>query len=343
MRLSWNDKLTIEKMLKQKYKAPAIARRIGCSDQAIYDEIKRGKVTIRDSELREIEVYSPEASMARHEERVRHNREQPLKIGHDHALARWLVDMIGEQGYSPSAACALLGKTPETTFSTTICRQTVYKYIDKGYLWPLTNKKLRYKGSRKRTYNRVKRAARVSRGESIERRPEHINHREEPGHWEMDCVEGAKGTKRTALVLTERVTRYEIVIPMRDHTAASVVDALDHLERKYTPERFKRLFLSVTVDNGHEFMDCDGMERSAFTGEARTKMYYCHPRCPGERGSNEKQNQLIRWFFPKGTDFTHITSKKFQQATDWINNYPRLLLDWHTSSELFSVFEQSVA
>lgn len=343
MRLSWNDKLTIEKMLKQKYKAPAIARRIGCSDQAIYDEIKRGQVTVRDTELREITVYSPETSVARHEERVRRNREQPLKIGHDHALARWLVEMIGDKGYSPSAACSMLGKAPETTFSTTLCRQTVYKYIDKGYLWPLTNKKLRYKGNKKRTYNRVKKAARASRGESIERRPDHINRREEPGHWEMDCVEGAKGTKRTALVFTERVTRYEIVVPMRDHTAASVVDALDRLEQKYTPERFKRLFLSITVDNGHEFMDCAGMERSAFTGEARTKLYYCHPRCPGERGSNEKQNQLIRWFFPKGTDFTHVPNRKIQQATDWINNYPRLLLDWHTSSELFSVFEQSVA
>ncbi len=343
MRLSWNDKLTIEKMLKQKDKAPAIARRIGCSTQAIYDEIKRGQVTIRDSELREITVYSPETSVARHEERVQHNREQPLKIGKDHALANWLVDMIGSQGYSPSAACALLGKTPETTFSCTLCRQTVYKYIDKGYLWPLTNKKLRYKGKKKRTYNRVKRASRASRGESIERRPEHINRREEPGHWEMDCVEGKKGTDRTALVLTERVTRYEIVIPMRDHTAASVVDALDRLEKKYTPRRFRQLFLSITVDNGHEFMDCEGMEMSPYTGKPRTKMYYCHPRSPGERGSNEKQNQLIRWFFPKGTDFTTIQNRKIQQATDWINNYPRLLLGWHTSGELFSVFEKSVA
>ncbi len=343
MRLSWNDKLTIEKMLKQKYKAPAIARRIGCSTQAIYDEIKRGQVTIRDSELREITVYSPETSVARHEERVRHNREQPLKIGKDHALASWLVDMIGSKGYSPSAACALLGKTPETTFSCTLCRQTVYKYIDKGYLWPLTNKKLRYKGKKKRTYNRVKRASRASRGESIERRPEHINRREEPGHWEMDCVEGKKGTDRTALVLTERVTRYEIVIPMRDHTAASVVDALDRLEKKYTPRRFRQLFLSITVDNGHEFMDCEGMEMSPYTGKPRTKMYYCHPRSPGERGSNEKQNQLIRWFFPKGTDFTTVQNRKIQQATDWINNYPRLLLGWHTSGELFSVFEKSVA
>jgi IS30 family transposase len=72
-------------------------------------------------------------------------------------------------------------------------------------------------------------------------------------------------------------------------------------------------------------------------------MYYCHPRSPGERGSNEKQNQLIRWFFPKGTDFTTIQNRKIQQATDWINNYPRLLLGWHTSGELFSVFEKSVA
>ena len=77
--------------------------------------------------------------------------------------------------------------------------------------------------------------------------------------------------------------------------------------------------------------------------ELRTKIYYCHPRYPGERGSNEKQNQIIRWFYPKGTDFTHITNSHVQKTIDWINNYPRLLLDWHTSNDLFSVFLASVA
>ena len=68
--------------------------------------------------------------MAYHEKRVK-NMEKPLKIGKDHKLAKWLVDTISA-GYSPAAACALLGKTPETTFSCTLCRQTVYKYIENG-------------------------------------------------------------------------------------------------------------------------------------------------------------------------------------------------------------------
>lgn len=340
-RLTWNDKLTIEKMLKQGYKAPAIARKLGVHHSTIYDEIKRGRVETLDSELRSKTVYAPEISEVRHNEKKR-NYEKPLKIGHDHALARWLVDMIGTQGYSPSAACSLLGKSPETTFSCTLTRQTVYKYIENGDLWPLTNDNLRYKGEKKRSYKKVKRASRAAAGESIEKRPEHINNREEPGHWEMDSVEGKKKTKRCLNGMTERVTRQEIGTVLRDKTAASVVDMLDRMEMKLGTDLFREMFKSITVDNGNEFSDCEGMERSFLRpGEKRTKIYYCHPRYPGERGSNEKQNQMIRWFFPKGTDFTHVTNAKVQKAIDWINNYPRQLLGWHCSNDLFSVFKAS--
>lgn len=342
-RLTWNDKLTIEKMLKQGCKAPAIARYIGVSDQAIYDEIKRGRVEVLDSELRTKIVYAPEMSAARHEQRKK-NMEKPLKIGKDRELATWLVKMIGDEGYSPSAACSLLGKTPETTFTCTLCRQTVYKYIEKGYLWPLTNKDLRYKSDKKREYHHVEKAARPCKGTSIEKRPEHINNREEPGHWEMDSVEGKQGTKRCLNGMTERVTRNEIAHVLRDQTCASTVEMLDRMEAEMGLDRFREVFKSITVDNGHEFQDCAGMERSFLhPGEKRTTIYYCHPRYPGERGSNEKQNQIIRWFYPKGTDFTHITNSHVQKTIDWINNYPRLLLDWHTSNDLFSVFLASVA
>ena len=341
-RLTWNDKLTIEKMLKQGYKAPAIARKLGVHHSTIYDEIKRGQVEILDSELRPVTVYAPEMSEAKKEE-SRKNREKPLKIGNDHALAEWLVDMIGNKGYSPSAACALLGKTPETTFSVTLTRQTLYRYIENGYLWPLTNKDLRYKGNRKRPYKKVKRASRASAGTSIEKRPEHINNREEPGHWEMDSVEGKKGTKAALCVITGRVTRDEIIRKMHDDTAASVVGVLDQLERRMGTAMFRQVFKSITVDNGSEFADCKGMERSCLLpGEKRTHVYYCHPRSPGERGSNEKQNQLIRWFFPKGTDFRKVSQKEVRRVQDWINNYPRLILDWHTSAELFDAFLASL-
>lgn len=335
--LTWADKLTIEKLLKQGYSKPQIARFLGVHHSTIYDECRRGEVELIDSDLRPYKTYSPEMSEAKREESKK-NREQPLKIGYDHALASWLITMIGDEGYSPAAACSLLGKTEETTFSCTLCRQTVYKYIDNGYLWPLTNKNLRYKGSRKRRYHRVQRAKRAPAGTSIEQRPEYINSREEPGHWEMDTVEGKKGTKKCLNVMTERTTRKEIGVLLREQTAFNVVDMLDHFEMQLGTDRFRELFKSITVDNGHEFADAIGMERSCLCpGERRTTVYFCHPRYPGERGSNEKQNQMIRWFFAKGTDFTPVKQAEVNKVIDWINDYPRLLLDWHSSAELFRI------
>lgn len=338
--LTWNDRLTIEKMLRQGYSKPQIARYLGVHHSTIYDECKRGEVELIDSELHPYKAYSPEAGRDYHQ-RAKKNMEKPLKIGKDHALANWLVEMISS-GYSPSAACSMLGKTPETTFSCTLCRQTVYKYIDKGDLWPLTNKSLRYKGKRKRKYNHV-RAAKAPRGDSIERRPEFIMDRQEPGHWEMDSVVSGKGGKSALLVFTERVTRYEIALRVPDHTAASVVSALDRLERRVGTRKFREVFKTITVDNGTEFSNCWGMERSwRCHWKKRTQIYYCHPYSSWERGSNEKQNQMIRWHFPKGTNFGRVSQVSVDRAIDWLNNYPRKILGWHTSAELFGVFLASL-
>lgn len=338
--LTWSDRLTIEKMLRQGYGKKEIARYIGVHFSTVYRECQRGAVELERSDLTRYTTYSPEVGTAYHAARIK-NMEKPLKIGKDHALAQWLISMISE-GYSPAAACSLLGKTPETTFSCTLCRHTVYKYIEMGILWPLTNKKLRYKSKRKRRYRRVRKASRAPKGDSIELRPEHINSRQEPGHWEMDCVEGCRKSRKTLLVLTERVTRKEIAFLMHDQTAASVVCALDRLERYYGSTQFSEIFKSITVDNGSEFMDCSGMEDSCIHDGKRTHLYYCHPYCPSERGSNEKQNQLIRWFFPKGTNFDLVTNSQLQKVIHWINHYPRQLLSWHSSQELFDDFLKNI-
>lgn len=85
------------------------------------------------------------------------------------------------------------------------------------------------------------------------------------------------------------------------------------------------------------------MERSWRTHwKHRTHIYYCHPYSSYERGSNEKQNQMIRWHFLKGTNFSRVSQACIDKATDWLNNYPRKILDWHTSSELFNVFLASL-
>lgn len=201
----------------------------------------------------------------------------------------------------------------------------------------LTNKKLPVKGKRKRPYHKVKKQqARASRGESIENRPEEINSREELGHWEMDCVEGKKKTKKTLLVLTERKSRAEIVILMKDQTAKSVVKALDRLERKFG-KLFYKMFKSITVDNGSEFADCEGMERAKYRKGKRTRVYYCHPYSSYERGSNENQNRMIRRKYPKGTDFTNVKQADIERLNEWINDYPRRILGYATAAEVFQM------
>lgn len=122
---------------------------------------------------------------------------------------------------------------------------------------------------------------------------------------------------------------------MKDKTAASVVKALDAIEREFGTSLFHRIFRTITVDNGAEFSDVAGMEKSIKTKRKRTQIYYCHPYSYFERGSNENQNRLIRRFYPKGCHFKTVTKEEIQALEDWMNNYPRGILNWKTPAELF--------
>ena len=151
----------------------------------------------------------------------------------------------------------------------------------------------------------------------------------------MDTVTGkAKGKGQVLLVLTERSTRQEIIMKLRHKTTAEVVHALNRLERRYG-RRFPLLFKSITVDNGAEFMDCAGMEKSYRSKAQRTKIYYCHPYSAWERGSNENANAMIRRFIPKGTPIENYSEQDIQRIQDWMNRYPRKILDYKCSDDLF--------
>ena len=335
--LSWTDRLKIETMLKDKRHKQEIADEIGVHLKTIYNEIKRGRYIHTNSDLTEEERYSPEMAEAAYREHLA-AKGPDLKIGNDHELAQHIEKKIAEDGYSPAA---VLGEIKEQglEFKTSICESTLYSYIDKGVFLTVTNKNLPVKGQKKRPYNKVKRAKRPPAGTSIENRPKEIDDRAVVGDWEMDCVEGKKKTKKTLLVLTERKSRRELIRPMRDQTARSVVRVLDSLEREYGAN-FSKIFRTITVDNGSEFADCAGMEKSCRRKGNRTKIYYCHPYSSYERGSNENVNRMIRRWFPKGTDFRKVTAKAIQKVEDWINNYPREILGFRTAE---AVFQEGVA
>lgn len=335
--LTWQDRLKIEQGLKEGLKPCKIADRLHVHNTTIYRELQRGTYTHLNSDWTTEERYSPDIAQKRYEEHLK-AKGGKLKIGNDHKLAAFIETKIADEKFSPAAVVAEI-KRLGLDFQVNVSEKTIYNYIDKGVFLRLRRKHLPEKGKRKRKYEKVestkRKAARAPRGESIERRPEDVASRSTFGHWEMDCVEGKKRTKETLLVLSERLTRQEIIVKMPDKTAASVVTVLNRLERKFG-RRFKKIFKSITVDNGSEFSDCSGMERSIFSSRKRTAVYYCHPYSAYERGTNENINKMIRRFLPKGTDFRKITAAYIQRIEAWINNYPREILGFASSNDLFS-------
>lgn len=115
-----------------------------------------------------------------------------------------------------------------------------------------------------------------------------------------------------------------------------VVKTLDRIERKMGTPTFRKIFKTITVDNGCEFMDCKGMERSKRTQGKRTKIYYCHPYSSWERGSNENQNRLVRRHVPKGVDFDNKTQGNIVYIENWINTYPRRLFGYRSAEDLYN-------
>lgn len=128
---------------------------------------------------------------------------------------------------------------------------------------------------------------------------------------------------------------------MDSQSSRNVVRFLNKLEKKYG-KNFKNIFKSITVDNGSEFSDCKGMEKSIFNGQ-RTKVYYCHPYSSWERGSNERMNREIRRLIPKGTNIGKISTKEIAHVQNWVNSYPREIFGYATSEELFQYELQLVA
>ena len=130
--------------------------------------------------------------------------------------------------------------------------------------------------------------------------------------------------------------RYLTCLLDRGHiTAQAVVDTLDALEKELG-DNFYKLFKTITVDNGSEFADCAGMERSCiYPGMKRTKVYYCHPYSSYERGSNENGNRMIRRKIPKGESINKYSSEYIQEVQDWVNEYPRRMFGYRSSNDLY--------
>ena len=332
--LKWDDRIRIDTLRKAGKNQSEIAKLIGVNRSTVSRELKRGKYIHTLSSLEEEIRYSPEMAQQKRDESDK-NRGTQLKIGKDHEYANYLEKRMLE-GLSPAAVLGELEETGKAEeFNTKICTTTLYSYIDKEVFLNVTNKDLTVKCNKKHHKKKVIRRKRDAAGTSIEKRPEEAEDRENFGNWEMDSVVGPQGkSSATMLTMTERKTRNEIVVKLPNHTAGAVVDALDNLERKWG-DIFPLVFRTITVDNGVEFSFSELLERSVIGEGKRTQLYYCHPYCSSERGTNENHNRMIRRKIPKGVNFDNKPSEEIEAIAEWMNNYPRKILKWSTPAKEF--------
>lgn len=331
--LSKTDRYKIEALLNRGHSKREIADELHVHISTIYREIKRARWQYLDGDTWIVEDrYNPDGAEKRYRENLA-AKGAPLKIGRDFELAEYLERKVLEEDRSPAAALADI-KLEGRTFKTSICTSTFYSYITKGVFLSMTNENLPEKQKRKRKYRKVQTAKRAPRGNSIEKRPDEVAERRTFGHWEMDTVYSAKEGSCALLVLTERMTRKEIIEKMADRTANSTVRAMNRIERRFGA-LFPKVFRTITVDNGGEFSDVERLEKSVLRKGERTKLYFCHPYSSYERGSNECLNKMIRRKYPKKTDFGKITTAAIKEAETWMNNYPREVLGWKTAEICF--------
>ena len=328
--LKYEEREKIEILIRAGHGTKEIANLIGCSERTIRREKQRGKVELLNSDLTTRTEYSPDAAQRQYDIKA-HNKGRTLKIGNDHALVAYIESRIRDDKYSPYAALQK-ARNERIRFKSMICLRTLYNYIDMGLFLHISNKDLPREGKGKRhKYHKINRRAYNNRtGKLINERDESILDRTDFGHWELDTVVGRNRTRTVLLVLTERKTRYEKIFKLENKTEGAVVRVLDELEQKLGTRRFKKVFKTITCDNGCENLDYESMERSIKRGQ-RTTVFYTHPYSAWERGSNENANKLIRRFVPKGTDIGQYKKSDIKRIEHWMNSYPRKILNGKTA------------
>lgn len=159
---------------------------------------------------------------------------------------------------------------------------------------------------------------------SIRERPASVEDRAVPGHWEGDLIAGPKNSHIVTLV--ERHSRYVMLAKIESRDTQSVVTALIKQSRKLPKELYK----SLTWDHGKELSD-----HQRFTMATDISVYFCDPKSPWQRGSNENTNRLLRQYFPEGTDLSVHSQAKLSAVARQLNERPRKTLNFQTPAERF--------
>lgn len=304
-----------------------IAQQLQRSHSTINDEIKRGTVDqvklVNGKRIVTHDYYAETGQIIYEKNRIAcQAKGKFLKVEpfiHD------VTKHILEDTWSPDAAVGRFKQEAEHRQEAMVCTKTLYRYIDEGLIANLNKLNLWLKLRRNTKPKRSRERKRIL-GQSIELRPQEVNERTTFGHWEIDTVIGKKTKGEPVLLtLTERLTRYTLVLKIKAKDEGSVKEAIQSMAQGNP--HFAKLFKSVTSDNGSEFARLSAALHNI------SDVYFTHPYSSWERGTNENHNGLLRRYLPKGKSLKHYTNEQIQRFTQKLNHLPRKILKYLTPAE----------
>ena len=260
----------------------------------------------------------------------RASRPKGCKLVDNRALARLVARKL-EQLWSPDQIAGWLKRTYPNNENYQVSHETIYRSLFIQSRGALKKELLEHLRSR-RTMRRSRHKSLKGEGlgqitdmVSIRERPATVEDRAVPGHWEGDLVFGSKNSQIATLV--ERHSRYVMLAKVDGKDTKTVINALIKQAHKLPRELYK----SLTWDRGSEMAD-----HKRFTLETNIQVYFCDPRSPWQRGSNENTNRLLRQYFPKGLDLSAHSQAKLNAVARQLNERPRKTLNYETPAERFN-------
>lgn len=261
-----------------------------------------------------------------------HRRAHRLKVPKLVACRRLRVEV--ERGltrrWSPQQIAArLVGDFPDDA-EMRVSHETIYQSLfvqGRGALRRELTRCLRSGRAQRRPRGRVVGAGHLKDMVLISDRPGEVEDRAVPGHWEGDLLLG-KHSQSAIGTLVERQTRFVVLVNLSagrlaEHVRPALADKIRDL-----PLDLRR---SLTWDRGKEMG-----EHVRFTLDTGVQVYFCDPRSPWQRATNENSNGLLRQYFPKGTDLSRFTQAQLDVVAAELNGRPRQTLGWQTPSEAFA-------
>ncbi len=303
---------------------------IGHSIRSIARRLGRAPSTVSREIARNGDRNSYRASQADQAAWERAHRPQSCKLVKNSSLAHIVADKL-KISWSPEQIAGWLKYEYPGREDHQVSHETIYRslYIQaRGALKKELLAHLRRTRVMRRSRHHTQKTdnhGRITDAVSISERPASVEDRALPGHWEGDLIAGSKNSYIATLV--ERHTRYVMLVKVVGKDTETVINALIKHSKRLPDEIYK----SLTWDRGKEMAD-----HKRFTLATDIKVYFCDPKSPWQRGSNENTNGLLRQYFPKGTNLSVHSQNHLDFVARQLNERPRKTLNFRTPAERFN-------